>query len=54
MTTGRTALMRFPSGEVRRLSIGDEIDGWRVNAIAGDSLRLARGGRERTFVLMGN
>lgn len=54
LTTGRTALMRFPSGEVRRLSIGDEIDGWRVDAIARDSLRLARGERERTFVLMGN
>lgn len=54
LTTGRTALMRFPSGEVRRLSIGDEVDGWRVDAIAKDSLRFARGGRARTFLLMGN
>ena len=54
LTTGRTALMRFPGGEVRRLSVGDEVDGWRVDSISRDSLRLARNGRERTFMLVGN
>lgn len=54
LTTGRTALMRFPSGEVRRLSVGDEIDGWRVDSIASDAIRVTRNGRDRTFLLIGN
>ncbi|MGF1550998.1 MAG: hypothetical protein ACFBWO_00670 [Paracoccaceae bacterium] len=41
------ALMQFPDGRTRRFGIGDEIGGWRVDAIAASSVRLARDGRAR-------
>lgn len=54
LTTGRTALVRFPGNVVRGVSVGDVIDGWRVSSITNDRMMLTRGSQNRTFVLVGN
>ena len=54
LSTGRTALLMFPGGSVKRVAVGDTVNGWRVSSISKDTLRMTRGGRSRTFALVGN
>ncbi|MGF1446534.1 MAG: hypothetical protein ACFBRM_10085 [Pikeienuella sp.] len=53
LETGRSALVRTADGQVRRLSRGDAVDGWRVALIGRDALRLERSGRSKTLLLVG-
>ena len=48
---GRRALLRLPSGAVRRVSEGQEVDGWRVSAIDDVSVRIVDAGRVRTLTM---
>ncbi|MEM6439697.1 MAG: hypothetical protein AAF763_08415, partial [Pseudomonadota bacterium] len=48
---GRRALLRLPSGAVRRVSEGQEVDGWRVSAIDDISVRIVDAGRVRTLTM---
>ncbi len=50
--TGREALLRMPSGDFRKVTRGDQVAGWRVNAIGQDTMRLTRGGESRTLLLV--
>jgi hypothetical protein len=50
--TGREALLRTPSGDFLKVHRGDEVAGWRVNAIGQDAMRLTRGGESRTLLLV--
>ncbi|MEM8820044.1 MAG: hypothetical protein AAGE90_11025 [Pseudomonadota bacterium] len=52
LDTGRKALLRLPNGRYRRLGIGDEVEGWRVMAITGESMRIGREGAERVLALV--
>jgi ribosomal protein L2 len=48
---GRRALLRLPSGAVRRVSEGQEVDCWRVSAIDDVSVRIIDAGRVRTLTM---
>lgn len=50
--SGREALLRMPSGDFLRVARGDQIAGWRVNAIGQDAMRLTRGGETMTLLLV--
>jgi hypothetical protein len=50
--SGREALLRMSSGDVRKVTLGDTVAGWRVNAIGQDTMRLTRGGESRTLLLV--
>ncbi|MEM7189539.1 MAG: hypothetical protein AAF439_07995, partial [Pseudomonadota bacterium] len=50
--SGRKALLRMPSGDFRKVSRGDVIEGWRVSAIGRDAMRLTRQGQNRTLLLV--
>ena len=50
--SGREALVRLPTGNYRRVSRGDKLDGWQVSAISGDSMRLTRNGQRRVLLLV--
>lgn len=50
--SGRQALLRMSGGEYLKVGRGDAIDGWRVSAINRDAVRLTRGGRSRTLLLV--
>ncbi len=50
--TGRRALVRLPGGEFKRLSRGDQIDGWKVSMIGVDAMQLSRGGQNVTLLLI--
>lgn len=54
LTTGRTALLMLPGGEILQLAVGDTIRGWRVSAISDSTLRVTRGQKTRTFPLLEN
>ena len=41
------ALIRLASGESRRVTLGDEVAGWRVSAIGADSIKLQRASATR-------
>ena len=49
---GRSALVRLPDGDFRKVSRGDDLDGWRVSSIGRDRIRLTRQGRNRTLNLV--
>jgi len=46
---GRRALLRLPTGAIRRVREGQTVDGWRIAAIGGDSVRIADATRVRTL-----
>ena len=48
---GRHALVRLPSGTVRRVHVGDNLQGAEVAAVAADSVRLTGGGRDLVLKL---
>ena len=48
-SSNRRALVRMPNGRFKKVSIGDRVDGGRVAAIDGNSLRYTRGGRTITL-----
>ena len=48
-SANRRALVRMPNGRFRKVSIGDRVDGGRVAAIDGNSLRYTKGGRTVTL-----
>lgn len=50
--SGRKALVRLPSGDFRKVARGDDIEGWRVNSISREALRLTRRGQNRTLLLI--
>ena len=50
--TGREALVRLPNGSFRKVSRGDEIEGWRVSSINREAVRLTRQGQNRTLLLV--
>lgn len=52
VNSGREALLRMPSGDFLKVMRGDEVAGWRVNAIGQDAMRLTRGGESRTLLLV--
>lgn len=47
----RHALVRLPSGVVRRVHVGDTVQGAQVAAVASDSVRLTGGGRDMVLKL---
>lgn len=49
---GRKALVRMPSGDYRKVAKGDDLDGWRVNSISREAMRLTRRGQNRTLLLV--
>ncbi|HEU0223569.1 MAG TPA: hypothetical protein VFR34_15340 [Paracoccaceae bacterium] len=49
----RRALIRLPSGSYRRVTRGDNVEGWSVAAIGEDSLHLARSGQIQVLRLAG-
>lgn len=51
-STGRTALVRMPDGDFRKIARGDELDGWVVSSIGRDRMKLTRQGRNRTLNLV--
>lgn len=51
-SAGRSALVRLPDGDFRKLTRGDDLDGWRVSSIGRDRIRLTRQGRNRTLNLV--
>ena len=50
--SGRHALVRLPSGDYRKLARGDVLDGWRVNSISREAMRLSKRGQNRTLLLV--
>ncbi|MFD1509321.1 pilus assembly protein PilZ [Lacimonas salitolerans] len=48
------ALLRLPSGQVARVSPGDQVDGLHVTAIAPGMLQGERRGRPMTLTMPGN
>ena len=44
-SSSRQALVRMPNGRFKKVTVGDRVDGGRVAAIDGNSLRLNKGGR---------
>jgi len=48
-SANRRALVRMPNGRFRKVTIGDRVDGGRVAAIDGNSLRYTKGGRTVTL-----
>lgn len=48
-SSNRRALVRMPNGRFKKVSIGDRVDGGRVAAIDGNSLRYTKGGRSVTL-----
>ena len=51
-STGRTALVRLPDGDFRKIARGDVLDGWVVSSIGRDRMKLTRQGRNRTLDLV--
>lgn len=49
---GRQALVRLPSGSFRRVTRGDDLEGWRVSSISREALRLTKQGQNRTLLLV--
>ena len=47
--SGRYAMVRQPSGGVKRVKVGDSIDGGRVAAISANALQYQKGGRMVTL-----
>lgn len=43
------ALVRLPSGESRRVQLGDDIVGWKVSQIQADSIQLKRASQTRVI-----
>jgi len=52
LQSGRKALLRLADGTVRSVQVGDTLDGWKVSAIGDEELRLSKGGKDRTLVLV--
>lgn len=52
LETGRTALLRLANGKFRQVAVGDMLDGWRVSMIGTDAMRISRGGKDRTLLLI--
>ena len=52
IVSGRKALLRLPNGRYRSVIVGDELEGWRVNAIGTDTMRVTRAGEDRTLQLV--
>ena len=50
--SGRHALVRLPSGTYQKVARGDVLDGWRVNSITREALRLSKQGQNRTLLLV--
>jgi len=48
-SSNRRALIRTPNGRFKKVAIGDRVDGGRVAAIDGNSLRYTKGGRTVTL-----
>ena len=50
--SGRHALVRLPTGTYQKVARGDMLDGWRVNSITREALRLSKQGQNRTLLLV--
>lgn len=50
--SGRRALVRLPDGDFRKVSRGDDVNGWRVSSIERAAMRLTRKGQNRTLLLV--
>ncbi len=50
--SSRDGLVRLPDGAVRRVSVGDRIDGWLVSRIDREALNLTRPGRVARLTLI--
>lgn len=42
----RRALIRFPSGSIRKVTVGDRLRGRRIDAIGPDRLLMSRNGQQ--------
>jgi hypothetical protein len=51
LSSGRKALLRLPDGRFRTVTVGDDLNGWRVSMIGTDAMRVSRGGKDRTLLL---
>ncbi len=49
----RQALIREPSGVIRRVRPGDRVDNWTIAAIGQDSIQLRNGSERRTMRVPG-
>ncbi|MEM9099993.1 MAG: hypothetical protein AAGC79_15875 [Pseudomonadota bacterium] len=50
--SGRQALLRMPNGRIHRISRGDVLEGWKVDLIGQDAVRLERGAESHTLILV--
>lgn len=48
----RRAIVRLPSGEVRRVGTGESLEGWTVTSIGAASMKMRRGGETRSLKLV--
>jgi hypothetical protein len=48
-TSNRRALVRLPSGRFKKVSVGDRVDGGKVNAIGASELKYTKSGRTLTL-----
>lgn len=53
-SAGREALLRTGSGQVVKVARGHMVEGWRVNSIDRDAIRLTRAGETRTLRMLSN
>lgn len=51
---GREALLRTGAGQVVKVTYGNMVDGWQVNSIDRDAVRLTRAGETRTLRMISN
>jgi type IV pilus biogenesis protein PilP len=49
--TSRYAMIRLPSGRVKKVKVGDTVDGGRIAAITADSVKYQKGNRIITLTL---
>jgi type IV pilus biogenesis protein PilP len=49
--TSRYAMIRLPSGRVKKVKVGDTVDGGRIAAITADSVKYEKGNRIITLTL---
>jgi type IV pilus biogenesis protein PilP len=51
--TSRRAILRLPSGDIRRVKKGESIEGWKVATIGQSSIKLTKSGKSQTLNVPG-
>jgi type IV pilus biogenesis protein PilP len=52
-SSSRRAILRLPSGEIRRVKSGESVDGWKVASIGQSSIKLTKSGKSQTLNVRG-